>query len=406
MAVVDLSAQTVGLIPGVFWVGAMDRERTIFDSFISLPYGTTYNAYLVVGKEKTALVDTVPSEFSDLLLRKISEVIRPEAIDYVVMNHGEPDHAGSIPKVLSLLKDAKLVATKKGVEIAKLFYDVPETRGLIVKDGDTIDLGGKTLRFIEAPWLHWPETMFTYCVEDGVLMSCDFFGAHIAADRLFEDEVGDVVLSEAKRYYAEIMMIFLNPVRKALEKLDGLDVRMIAPSHGPVYRNPWRILEAHNKWARGPLEPKVVVLYVSMYGSTAQLEKAVVEAIKKEGVEVVHYNMVSADVSHVLRDLVDASAIVFGSPAFYGGVHPRLASAVELIRRLKPRAKAVAIFGSYGWGGGVAKEIKDRLTPVGFEVIETLEIHGPPREGALREAAALGKTIAQRVKKGSPALAS
>ncbi|MFQ5862462.1 MAG: FprA family A-type flavoprotein [Candidatus Brocadiales bacterium] len=401
MTTMGISEEAVELVPGVFWVGVIDRERTLFDSFVSLPYGTTYNAYLVVGKDKVALVDTVGSEFGDVLVKKVSDLVKPEDIDYVVMNHAEPDHGGSIPKLLSIAKEARLVATQKGVGMAKLFYDVPEERTQTVGDGTRINLGGKTLRFIDAPWLHWPETMFTYCEEDKVLFSCDFFGAHMAADKMYEDEVGDIVLAEAKKYYAEIMMIFINPLRKALDKVGGLDIKIIGPSHGPVYRNPWRIIDAYEKWARGPLEPKAVVIYVSMYGSTAALEKAVVEGLKEEGIEVVAYNMVRSDISQMVIDLVDSSAIIFGSPSFYGGTHPRLASSVELIRSIKPRGRIVAAFGSYGWGGGAAKEIKTRLAPAGFDVIETLEIQGPPREEALGKARALGKTVAQKVKEVS-----
>ncbi len=390
--------RAIEIVPGVYWVGAVDRERTIFDSFMSLPYGTTYNAYLVKGKDKTALVDTVSLGFADVLWRKVSEVMDPKNLDYVVMNHAEPDHGGSLPGALSMAKKARLIATKKGLEMAKIFYDVPKEKGEAVEDGDTISLGGKTLKFISAPWLHWPETMFTYCVEDKVLLSCDFFGAHVAPERLYEDEVGDIVMAEAKRYYAEIMMIFLNPVRKALEKLEGLDIRVIGPSHGPVWRNPDKIFRAYKEWAVGPLKPKAVIIYVTMYGSTAELEKAIVGTLKEEGIEAVAFNMLSADVSQVVQELVDSSAVVFGSPSFYGGVHPRLASSVELIRTIKPRGKMVAIFGSYGWGGGAAKEIRARLQPSGFEIIDCLEIQGPPREESLQKAISLGKMIADRVK--------
>lgn len=398
MGKTDIASKPVEIAPGVFWVGVQDRERTLFDSFVSLPYGTTYNAYLVMGSDKVALVDTVSVDFSDVLIDKISSLTRPEDIDYVVMNHAEPDHGGSIPGVLSVAKGARLVTTKKGVGMAKLFYGVADERMQPVEDGARIELGGKVLRFIDAPWLHWPETMFTYCEEDRVLFSCDFFGAHMAADRMYEDEVGEMVLAEAKRYYAEIMMIFINPLKRALDKIAGLDIKVIAPSHGPVYREPRRIIDAYERWARGPLEPKVVVIYVSMYGSTAALEKAVVEALREEGVEVATYNMVRSDVSQMVIDLVDSSAIIFGSPSFYGGMHPRLASSVELIRSIRPRGRIVAVFGSYGWGGGAAKEIKARLAPAGFDVVETLEIQGPPRGEALSKARALGKVVAQRVK--------
>ena len=183
----DIMSKVVEIAPSIFWVGAVDWHRRVFDALIPLPYGTTYNSYLVVGKDKIALVDTVNPGFEGVLLEKIDKIVKPEKIDYVIMNHAEPDHAGGIPAVLSKAKDAKLVTTIKGVEMAEAFHGVPSERIMAVKEGDTLDLGGKTLRFIDAPWLHWPETMFTICQEDGVLMPCDFFGSHLASDRIFDD---------------------------------------------------------------------------------------------------------------------------------------------------------------------------------------------------------------------------
>ncbi|MCB7128884.1 MAG: FprA family A-type flavoprotein [Candidatus Brocadiales bacterium] len=397
MGKTDISSVPVEIAPGIFWVGVLDRERTLFDSFMKLRYGTTYNAYLIVGREKVALVDTVSVGFGDLLLKKISEIVKPEAIDYVVMNHAEPDHGGVIPGVLSLAGGATLLASKKGLSAAKLYYDVPENRMEAVGEETRIDLGGKTLRFIDAPWLHWPETMFTYCEEDKAVFTCDFLGAHVAADSIYEDEIGEIVLSEAKRYYGEIMMVFIKPVMKALDKLKELDIKIVAPSHGPVYRNPQPILDAHEEWTRGPLKAKAVVIYVSMYGSTATLAQTVIDALKEEGIEVAAFNMVEADASNIVSDLVDCSAIVFGSPAFYGGMHPKLATPVEVIRSIRPRGKMLATFGSYGWGAGAAKEIKTRLVPTGFDVIETLEIQGPPKVDVLERARAFGKTIANKI---------
>jgi flavorubredoxin len=347
------------IAPGVFWVGASDWHSRLFDSLISLPYGTSYNAYLVVGKNKVALIDTVWTPFADVLLSKIKKIVKPEKIDYLVMNHAEPDHAGSIPKVLSVAKNAKLVAMKRGMGMAKVFYDVSDERMLEVKEGDAIDLGGKTLRFLEALWLHWPETIFTFLVEDGILFPCDFFGAHVAVSRLFDDEAGDHIMSEAKRYYADIMMPFPVFVKRALDKIKDLDIRMIAPSHGVVYRNPKRILDAYEMWARGPLKEKVVILYVSMWGSTETLGRTIEEAISAEGVETVPYNLVVSDLSHLSRDLVDASAILIGSPTYLNGAHPLALMATEFIRGQKPRTKLVAIFGSYGWGGGAVSQIED-----------------------------------------------
>jgi len=297
-----------------------------------------------------------------------------------------------------MAKDAKLVTTKKGVEMAEAFHGVPPEMAIAVKDGDTLNLGGKTLRFIDAPWLHWPETMFTFCQEDGVLFPCDFFGSHMASDRLFDDEVGDILLPEAKRYYAEIMMPFPQFVVKALDKVKGMDIRMIAPSHGPIYRNPKKIIQAYERWARGPLEPKALVIYVSMWGNTEMLAKTIVDAISAEGVEAVPYNMLAADISHIARDLVDASAVVVGSPTLLGGVHPLVGTVVGLIRGLRPRVKLAAIFGSYGWVGGATDQIRNILHPAGFEIIDILKVNGRPKKEDLDKAENLGKLVAQRVK--------
>jgi len=386
------------IAPGVHWVGVEDWNRRIFDALIPLPLGTSYNAYLVVGKEKTALIDTVQKNFTDQMLRKIRDVIDPTTIDYLVMNHAEPDHAGSIPETMNIAKDAKLVVTKTGVDMAKVFYNVPVEKTLAVKDGDEIELGGKTLRFIEAAWLHWPETMFTYVVQDRILFPCDFFGSHLAKSKLFDDEVGDVLLPEAKRYYAEIMMPFPTPIQRALDKVKTLDLKMIAPSHGPIYRNPRRILDAYEQWARGPLKSKAVVAYVTMWDSTEALQKSIVESIAAEGVAVVPYNLLVADVSHIMRDLVDASAIVLGAPTVLNGAHPLAILITEIVGAIKPRAKLVALFGSYAWGKGAVKMMTERLQQSGFEMLETLEVRGPPRNEDLQKATDLGKHLAQRIK--------
>jgi flavorubredoxin len=386
------------LVEGIYYVGVEDWDRRIFDALVPLPNGTSYNAYLIVGKDKVALVDTVQKNFSDELLEKIGSVVDPSKIDYVVMNHAEPDHAGSIPRVLEVAKNAKLVVTKMGVDMAKIFHNVPDERMMSVKEGDTLSLGDKTLRFIDAPWLHWPETMFTYCVEDKILLPCDFFGAHFAKSRLFDDETGDALLSEAKRYYAEIMMPFPIAIQRALDKVKNLDLNMIGPSHGPIYRNPKRILDAYESWARGPLQQKVVVMYVTMWGATESLEKTIVESMAAEGIEAVPFNLLVSDVSHVMRELVDTSAIVIGAPTVLNGPHPQAILITELIRAIKPRAKLVSVFGSYGWGGGSVKALKDRFLQSGFEVLETLDIRGPPKKEDLEKAVALGKHVAQRIK--------
>jgi len=386
------------LTQGIYWVGVEDWNRRYFDAFIPLPQGTSFNSYLIIGKEKVALVDTVHKSFQDEMLQKIGKIVNPERIDYVVMNHAEPDHASAIPRVLEIAKNAKLIVTKIGVEMARIFCEVSPERTITVKDGDTLNLGGKTLKFIEAPWLHWPETMFTYCAEDGVLFSCDFFGAHTAKSRLFDDEFGEGLLLEAKKYYAEIMMPFPVAIQRALDKIKGLDIRMIGPSHGPIYRNPKNVVDAYERWARGPLLPRVIMIYVTMWGATETLGKTISESISGEGVEVVPYNILVTDISHAMRDLVDASAIVIGTPTVLNQPHPLAYMVTEIIKALKPRAKLVAVFGSYGWGRAAAKTIADSLQQSGFEILETLEVRGPPKKDDLEKAVNLGKHVAQRVK--------
>jgi len=393
-------SKIIEMVPGIFWVGATDWHRRVFDRFFSLPYGTSYNAYLVRGDQKTALIDTVSREFQDLLLEKLARVMDPADIDYLVMNHAEPDHGGAIPKVLAAAPGARLVTTKRGVEMAATFYGVPAERCQIVAQGDTIDLGGRSLRFLDTPWLHWPETMSTFCPEDGVLFPCDFLGAHLASDRLFAEEVGGLSIPEAKRYYASIMMPFAGKALQALDKFAELDIRMLAPSHGPVHRDALSLMKAQRKWAGGPLERKAVLLYATMYGSTETLKQTIAGALSERGVEVVEHNLAVADLSHIVSDLVDASALVVGSPTFIGGAHPLVHTAIETVRILRPPGKLAALFGSSGWSGGASAHLKARLESVGYQVLDPVEVKGPPRPDDLEAARALGNQVADRILAG------
>lgn len=389
--------KTVEIAPNIYWVGVEDWQRRLFDSLIPLPYGTSYNSYLVQGQNRTALIDTVHANFSDEFLRKIASLQELVKLDFLVMNHAEPDHSGSIPKILAQAPAAKLVLTAKGVPFVKKFYGIDEARMMVVKEGDSIDLGGKTLQFVEAPWTHWPETMFTFVPEERVLFSCDFFGTHIASDVLFDDEVGDLVIPTAKTYYAEIMMPLLYMAEKALEKAKARKPAVIAPSHGPVHRNPERIMSAYEKWIKGPLEKKVVIIYVSMYGSTEKLAETIRAALSAEGINAVPHNLVTSDAAAIAADVVDCSAIAIGIPTLLGNPHPAGSFALTLMKYLKPRAKLAAIFSSYGWSGGAANVIRTQLDGLGFEIVDTLEIQGPPTELETAKAVELANKIARRI---------
>jgi flavorubredoxin len=384
---------------GVYWVGVKDWNRRLFDALVPLPKGTTYNSYLIIGKNKKVLIDTVNPGFEKEWEEKISNQANPAEIDYVIMNHAEPDHAGAIPYIMAMNNRAKLVTTGKGAKMAQTFYKVPENRIIAVHDQETIDLGGKILRFVEAPMLHWPETMFTYLVENKILFPCDFFGSHVAAG-LYDDELEDLLV-HAQRYWGEIMMPFRVMAQKALEKIKDLKIEMIAPSHGPIHRNPDHILEAYKKWADGETKKKAIIVYVTMWNSTEKMIKPIAETLASEGIEVVLHNLVYADIGDVAKDLVDSKAIVLGAPTVLGGAHPLAVYATYLVKALRPPQKYGVVLSSYGWTGGAIKHVQEVLGQSKMEVVGAVEINGPPTENDIIKIMEIGKVLAKRIKEES-----
>jgi flavorubredoxin len=380
----------------VYWVGVRDWNRRLFDALISLPKGTSYNAYLVIGKNKKALIDTVNPGFEKEWEEKIRELVDPSEIDYVIMNHAEPDHAGAIPYIMAMNTKAKLVTTSKGAKMAQVFYKVPEERIIAVKDQENIDLGGKTLHFIEAPMLHWPETMFTYLQEDKILFPCDFFGSHLAKGQ-YDDEVEDLLV-HAQRYWGEIMMPFSVMAKRALEKIENLEIKMIAPSHGPIHKNPERIRNAYNKWANGETRQKAIIVYVTMWKSTEKMIQSIADTLASEGIEIAVHNLALTDIGDVAKDLVDSRALVLGAPTVLGGAHPLAVYATYLVKALKPPIKFAAVLSSYGWGGGAIKQVQEVLGPSKMEIVGALEINGPPTENDINKIVEMGKTLAGKIK--------
>lgn len=364
------------IAPGVYWVGAKDWTRRIFDALIPLPQGTSYNAYLVVGKKTTALIDTVNPGFEEDLWQKISALIDPETLDYVIMNHAEPDHAGAIPWLLEKVPKAKVLLTEKGRDMAIRLYHLPKERMEIVHGGDSLDLGGKTLSFYEVPFVHWPETMFTFLSEDKILFPCDFFGAHTAKG-FYSDGVSDIE-KLAKSYFAEIMMPYRRAAQRALEQALSLKPVMIAPSHGSIWRDPAPILAWYQKWTAGETEPKVIVAYVSMWGATEKLVQVASDAIRAAHVPTSVYDLSRADLGGLCADLADSRALVFGAPTVLGGLHPLAAFALGLIRALKPPLRYGLVLSSHGWAGGAVREVQEALAPLGLEVIGALDVPGTP----------------------------
>jgi len=383
----------------VYWVGVRDWNRRLFDALITLPYGTTYNSYLVLGEDKKVLIDTVNPGFEEELEEKIRQVLDPAEIDYIIMNHAEPDHAGAIPHLMRINDKAMLIVTKRGSKMARTFYRVPKKRMKIVSDQEVLDLGGKSLRFIEAPMLHWPETMFTYLEEEKILFSCDFFGSHLARG-VYSDEIEDLLV-HAQRYWGEIMMPFRTMAQKALEKLRAIKIKMIAPSHGPIHRKPEIILDAYRKWADGETRRKATIVYVTMWKSTEKMAYQMAETLASEGVEVALHNLAITDIGDLARDLVDSRAIILGAPTVLGGAHPLAVYAIYLVRALRPPARFVVLLSSYGWGGGAIRHIEEILSRFKIEVVGAVEINGPPKEEDMNKIMEIARLLAGKILEAS-----
>ena len=362
----------------VFAVGALDWDRRLFDELIPLPDGTTYNSYLIKGREKTALIDTVDPTKTAVLLANLKE-LKVERLDYIIAHHGEQDHSGSLPAVLAAYPMAKVVADQKCAGELKDLLPVAAERFQIVSDGETLSLGGKTLQFIFTPWVHWPETMVTYLTEDKVLFTCDFFGSHLAGSELFGASEAEVYRC-AKRYYAEIMMPFRTTIRANLEKIKDLGFTMIAPSHGPVHQRPAFILDAYQDWTADTVKNEVVIPYVSMHGSTAAMVNYFSEALIKRGIAVKPFNLPRTDLGELAMALVDAATVVIGSPTVLAGPHPSAVYAAYLANALRPKTKFVSIIGSYGWGGKLVETLSGLIANLKVEVIPPVMAKGFPKQ--------------------------
>jgi flavorubredoxin len=390
---------TKEIAPGVFWVGVKHHNRRLFDALISLPYGTSYNAYLVLGSKKTALIDTVNPGFERELLDKISERMDPAKIDFIMMNHAEPDHANAAKDVLAVAKDAKLIASAKGKEAAMMYFDIPAERIMVVDESSKIDLGDKTLKFVDAPWLHWPETIFTYLEEDKILFPCDFFGSHLAVGEFFADEYGnEKTVDMAKLYFAEIMMPFRKPGQTAVEKVKKLEPKMIAPSHGLIWREPKVILDEYTKWTGEKFKKKVMIVYVSMWGSTEKMVLALRDALVKRGITAEVFDLPNTEIGHIAKELVDTPVVIVGAPTVLGGVHPVAAYATMLVKVLRAPTKYAAVLTSYGWSGGAVKAIQSILEGTKIEVLSVVEVKGPPKKSEFDKVVDLADKIDEKLK--------
>jgi len=378
----------------IHWVGAVDWDRRLFDDLIPLPDGTSYNAYLVRGAEKTVLLDAVDPPMLDTLLARLSSA-GVDRIDYIVSHHTEQDHSGGIPRVLARHPGAQVLASDKAKGMLVDHLGLAPQQVRVVRNGEAIDLGGLRLEFVYFPWVHWPETMLTWVPERRVLFTCDLFGSHLATSDIFAHD-DPQVLPAAKRYYAEIMMPFRSYIEKNIGRVTALDPALIAPSHGPVYEKPNLIIEAYHEWVSGPPRNLVLLPYISMHGSTRVLVEHFVDACARHGVRVEQLNLVDADIGKLAVLMVDAATIVFGTPTVLGGPHPQVAYAALLANALKPKARHLSVIGSLGWGGKAVEQLTAAVSSLELELLPTVLCKGMPKSADLDAIDRLAQIIAEK----------
>ncbi len=378
------------ILDGIYWVGAVDWDRRLFDSLIPLPDGTSYNSYLVCGSEKTALLDTVDPGKAEILMSRLDGI---KDIHYVISHHAEQDHSGTLPRVLAKYGDARVIASPKGKELLLDHLDIAESRIVTVADGEVLSLGDRTLQFLHTPWVHWPETMSTYVPESKILFTCDMFGSHLAFSDPFVTDDGKVC-EAAMRYYAEVMMPFRLTLLKHIERFEKLKVDFIAPGHGPVYRHPERIVKIHGEWASGRLANRVSIAYATMHGSTELMIDHLAAALEKEGVNVDRFNLAVTDMGKLAMSLIDAATMVIGSPTILSGAHPLAISAAFIANSLRPKVRFASVVGSYGWGGKMAEQISAAISNLKVEMLGNVVAKGKPGEADLQALHGLASRVA------------
>jgi len=386
----------------IYWVGAVDwNVRNFHGHTYNTKRGTTYNAYLIVD-DKITLVDTVLSSFSAELIERIKEVIPIGKIDYIIANHVETDHSGALPEIMKLCPKAKIIGTAKCKEgLYKHYYGNWEFQE--VKTNDKLKLGRKTLTFLEAPMLHWPDSMFTYCPEEELLLPNDAFGQHYATSERFDDQVDQsILMDEAAKYYGNILWPLSPLVLKKIEEVQKLNIpiKMIAPSHGVIWRGePAKIITAYLQWSKNEAKDKVVVVYETMWGATEKMARKITEGLIDSGLEVKLFDIAQSDRTEVIKEMLDAKGYLIGSSTHNNGMLISIAGFLEFLKGLKPKNRMASVFGSYGWAGGAIKNIENMLKDSGIEIIQAgLGIQYLPNEGELAHCYDFGREFARQLK--------
>ncbi len=382
---------------GIHWVGYVDWGVRDFHGYRT-ERGSSYNAYLIQD-EKIAVIDSVKAPYADKLLEHISAHVDPARVSYVVCNHAEPDHSGSLPRLMQACPAAELVCDAKCKTALSLHYDTTGWRWKIVTSGDELKLGRRTLTFVETPMVHWPESMFTYVPEERLLFSMDAFGQHYASDHRFDDEEPfEVLMEELKTYFANIVMLYGKPIERVLDKTAGLPIEIIAPSHGVIWRRYLpEIVARYREWVRQKPRAKVLVIYDTMWGSTEQMANAILEGVLELNVEARVANVSHSSNTALVTEVLDAACIAFGSPTLNMTLMPNLAGLLTYLKGLKPVNKAGFAFGSYGWAKGGAADVEEYLRFMKFELLrEPLQVQFVPKPADLELCREAGRQLARR----------
>lgn len=389
--------QPVEIKPNVYWVGGIDWDLRNFHGYVT-PRGSTYNSYLIID-DKITLIDTVKHYLADEMLDRIRAVVDPEEIDYVLVNHVEMDHSGSMPMVMEVAPNASIVTTSKGKKALEMHYG-KDWEYMIVKTGDELKTGSRTLKFVETPMVHWPDNMVTYVPEDGLLLSNDAFGQHIASTERFVDEMGwDIVREEAASYYANIVFPYGDQVNKALDVVETLPLEMIAPSHGLIWRSHLtELLREYRKWAGNETDRKALIVYDTMWGSTKEMALALQEGLEACGVPVTMKSLQTNHISQIVPHVLTARLVLVGSPTINNGMLPTVAAFLTYTKGLRPKKRTGFAFGSYGWGGQGAREVASVLKDMGWKMPEeTVNLQYVPGKDDLANLKEIGSRLARAI---------
>lgn len=396
--------KSLKLKESLYWVGSLDPELRVFDIIMNTDFGTSYNSYCIKGRDRTVLIETVKLKFFNDYIERLKEITDIQKIEYIIVNHTEPDHAGSIEKMLDLNPNITMIGSKTAIDFLKNICN-REFKYIEVKNGDGLSLGDKTLKFIDAKCLHWPDTIYTYLVEDKVLFSCDSFGAHYCLDTILQSTIKnkEEYMSAFKYYYDMILSPYKSFYLEAIARIEGLEIDMVCPGHGPVLdEDPWKIIKLSKEYSMeiNPNKNKTVVIpYVSAYGYTGEIAQGIKRAIEDAGVDVKIFDMVYADKSEVLKEIYWANGILFGSPTILGEALKPIWDILTDISSVTHRGKLASAFGSYGWSGEAVPNLMERIKQIKMKPFkEGLKIRFKPSDEQLKEAYEFGKEFAEAVK--------